>query len=361
MGLLDRYVLRVFALHWLVVGAALLGLLSVFDLLAHGDELAQTAEGGGFATGLVLRYYLENLPFQLVQFAPYVTLLAGVGTVLKLSRGREWTPVLGAGRPTLRSFLPLFCGAAVAAALQWLAREEALPALAPSREALERHLFHQRPFVLRDLWSRGRDDVRLHADWFDPACGVGSLPGARPTLWGLEVHATAPDGSHRRLHASSATWDGVGWALEDGWSVTEGRGEEPATRFEHRDLGPEGLLLAYFGQANPFQLSAGQYAELRLRDPDHRQAATFWWAAAAAPLSHILLLLLALPFVLRFDRPSTLEGAAIGALLSLLFFTAHILLQDLGVRGVVPPFWAGAGAALLFGTFGVAALERLPT
>ncbi|TAH38139.1 MAG: LptF/LptG family permease [Planctomycetota bacterium] len=363
MGLLDRYVLRVFALTWVVIGAALLGLFSVFDLLGHGDELGQAAEQGGALAALVGRYYLYSLPFHLVQFAPYVTLMAGIGTVQALARGREWTPMLAAGRPSLRAFLPLFLGAAMVALGVSAARERLLPGLAAPREALDKHVFAQRDWQMDDLWARGRDAARLHAERFDPGT-VPGIPGGAvrpPALLALEVYDSAADGAYRLLTADAAVWDGQGWELRNGLLVTEGRSEERRERFEHPDLEPADLQLAYFAQVNPLFLSAAQLRDLLSRDPQHRQAATLLWSWRLAPLGHVLLLLIGLPFVLRFDRRSTLEGVAIGMLLGGLYFVLEILLQDLGGRGVLPAFWAGAGATLLFGSLAFWALDRLPT
>lgn len=362
MGRLDRYVFRVFAATWLVVAAALLGLLTVFDLLGHGDELGEAPLQGGMLYAALARYVAYGVPFLLVQFAPYLSLLAGIATVLALAKGREWTPMVTAGRPALRAFAPLFLGAGLLALGVALVRERVLPACALQREALDKYLFAQRAWQLDDLWARGRDQTRLYAERFAP----GGLPGARgpappPAIAGLEVYDTAPDGTFRSLTADAAVWRGGHWELENGVLHSEGAGAQPVTRFDHPDLGPDGLQLAYFSLVNPLFLSSGQFREVLRRDPEHRQAATLLWAWRLAPLAHALLLLLALPFVLSFERRSSLEGVAFGVLLGGLYFVTEILLQDLGARGVVPPLLGGAGASLLFGCLALAALGRLPT
>lgn len=362
MGRLDRYVLRVFALTWLVVAAALLGLLSVFDLLGHGDELGQAQESGADLLLLLGRYTLYTLPFHLVQFAPYLTLMAGIGTVLALARGREWTPMLAAGRPTLRAFLPLFLGAALLAVGVTLVRERVLPHYASLREALDKHIFAQRDWEMDDLWARGKDQARLHVERFDP----GRLPGApgppRPaSLRGVELYDTAGNGAFRTLTADAAVWNGGSWDLSHGVRTTEGSGEERLERLDHPDLGPGDLELAYFAQVDPLSLSAAQFQDLLQRDPEHRQAATLLWAWRCAPLAHFLLLLLGLPFVLSFERRSSLEGVALGVLLGGLYFVVEILLQDLGGRGVLPAPLAGSGATLLFACLALGSLDRLAT
>ena len=74
----DRYVLRVFMAHWVVVGAAFLGLFAVMDVLGKSDDIARAREELGVGWDSVAQYYLLDLPFQLLQYAPYITLLSGL-------------------------------------------------------------------------------------------------------------------------------------------------------------------------------------------------------------------------------------------------------------------------------------------
>lgn len=365
MGILDRYILRVFLTYWFVIGACLLGLFSVFDLLGHGDEIGESAELYGSIFMEVLRYYLLNLPFLLVMFAPYLTLFAGMATVMHLAKAREWTPMLTSGRPTLRAFLPMFFGGFLLAVGVVEMREILLPKIVSPREALMRRLFHQREWKMKDLWARGQGDVRLRAGLFEPGSKLG-LPGSDgdirlPQIQNLEVYSYGEAGLPRLLLAENATWDGFVWNLENGREVTGGLGEKEILTWYHPGLMPRDLVLAYFGQVSPLDLSARHLGNLLQRDPDHRQAATLRWSWYVSPLSHVLLLLLGLPFVLRFDRRSTLEGVGLGFLLSAFYFVADFLLRDLGGRGVIAPWMGGIGAVLLFGSLGVWAQDRLAT
>jgi lipopolysaccharide export LptBFGC system permease protein LptF len=82
---------------------------------------------------------------------------------------------------------------------------------------------------------------------------------------------------------------------------------------------------------------------------------------AAAPWVHLVLLLIGLPFVLNFERRSSLEGVAVGLLLCALFFVADFLFQDLGQRGVLSPWLAGTAPVVLFGALGLVGQDRLAT
>lgn len=366
MGRLDRYVLRVFLLHWLVVAAAILGLFTLFDVIARADELGQAAAIEPHVTLLAVRYYLANLPFLLEMFGPYLSLLAGLGTVLALMRGREWTPMLAAGRSTRRAFLPILAAALALGLGLAVFRETLMPRVLVEREALERRLFDQRAWALTDTWARGEGLTALRAGVFLPGAGLGSGSdrGASRVL-GFELYepgrpggAAVPD---RLVLADQARWQDGGWDLENGRRISVDRGSEAVDRVETPDLGPRDVLRAWFGLTRPDMLPLRDLAELRRRDPGHRRAATLIRARLAEPWVHVILLLLGLPFALRFERRSSLEGFAMGLLLSALYFVADFLLRDLGGRGVVAPWLGGQGAAFLFAGLALWAQDRLAT
>jgi lipopolysaccharide export LptBFGC system permease protein LptF len=348
----DRYVLRSFLAHLVVVAAAFLGLFTALDLVGHSDEIGQTGDEG--AVGLLAplaRYYLINLAFLLYQFAPYIVLLAAVGTVLALLRNREWTPMLAAGHSALRAFLPIFAVTAVlAGGLSWL-KEDLLPSLRWEHEVLTSRLFHQEELIPHDLWVRGTGDARMHAErWIADDLRVR----------GFEVFALDEDGSDERVVARAATWRDGAWQLREGMML-DAEGERPLATFARAGLDPPALERAFFARHRPLDLSGADFSALLAGDPDHRQAATLAWTVRTAPLVPLVLLLLGLPFVLGFERRSSFEGLAQAFLFCALFFVADLLMRDLGGRGALTPWLAGTAPLLVFGCLGIWALGRLRT
>lgn len=349
----DRYVLRSFLGQWLVVAAAFLGLFTVLEIMGKADEFQEAfalPELGVGASDL-LRYYLLNLPFLLLQFAPYITLLAGLGTVTALLRNREWTPILVAGRATWRAFLPILVAAGVLAAGLAFLREATLPNVLREHESLQRQFFNQIPWQPTDLWARGEGDVRLHAARF--------TPGATPTIEGLEVFSLDDAGRDERVLAPLAIWQGGAWTLTDGVRIHDG-GEEPVPRFYHEGLSPVDLERSYFAHSRPLDLSAADLDALLLGDPDHRQAETLLWGLRLWPFVPLILLALGLPFALSFERRSSLEGIATGLLLCALYFVVDLLMRDFGGRGALSPWLAGSAPVLLFGSLGLWSFGRMP-
>lgn len=349
----DRYVLRAFLSQWLVVGLAFLGLFTVLEILGKADEFQEALAMPELGLrGLDIgRYYLLNLPFLLLQFAPYITLLAGLGTVTQLLRHREWTPILVAGRATWRAFLPILVAAGLLSTGLGLLRESVLPNLLREHEGLQRQFFNQIPWQPKDLWARGEGDVRLHAGLF--------RPGAEPLIRDLEVFALDASGKDERILAQRAVWRGGAWQLHQGVRV-HSEGEEPVQRYFHAGLSPVDLERSYFAHHRPLDLSARDLHALLQGDPGHRQAATLLWGLRLWPLVPLILLALGLPFALSFERRSSLEGIATGLLLCALYFVADLLMRDFGGRGALSPWLAGSAPVLLFGSLGLWSFGRMP-
>ncbi|PCJ54161.1 MAG: hypothetical protein COA70_05875 [Planctomycetota bacterium] len=349
----DRYVLRAFLSQWLVVGLAFMGLFTVLEILGKADEFqeALAMEELALTGGDIFYYYMLNLPFLLLQFAPYITLIAGLGTVAQLLRNREWTPILVAGRSTWRAFLPIFFATALISFGLGIFREAQLPDFLRAHESLQRQLFNQIRWQPEDLWTRGEGDVRMHATRF--------TPGDRPVIEGLEIFSLDASGKDERVLADRAVWEGGAWKLEQGVRIFD-RGEERVERYFHAGLAPTDLERSYFAHNRPLDLSASDLKALLRGDPDHRQAATLLWGLRLWPLISLILLGLGLPFALSFERRSSLEGVATGLLLCALYFVVDLLMRDFGGRGALSPWLAGSAPVLLFGSLGLWSFGRMP-
>ena len=353
----DLLVFRTFLIHWAVVAALLLGLFAGLDVLGHGDEIGESNRLYGGIFSELVTYFLLNLPFQLVQFAPYITLLAGMAAVMGFSRTRQWTPVLTAGRSAARALLPMFVGALLIGVSLVAVREVLLPQIAGQREALMRKVFNQREWEMSGLAIRTSDDSRLQAGLFIPEQGI---------IRGFELYSRSfsdgidPFPSDRLLLADVARWDGERWLLENGRLIDSDNNRQQVWDFKHQELTPTDLVVAYFSLVAPLDLSAAQLSDVLARDPGHRQAATLLWSLRAAPLVHLILLLLGIPFVFRFDRRSAIDGFAWGLLLSMLYFVAEIVFLDMGARGAISPFLGGTASSFIFLSVALMRLARQP-
>ncbi len=345
----DRYVFGNFIRQWITLGLGLLGLLAALDLLTSADAIVGAGSDGTSTAWLAVRWVALEAPFLLVQFSPYITLLAALTTVLQLRKGREWLPVVVAGRSTLRALAGLFLGAALAAVGTVAVREAVLPRLLPQRAAVEQRLFQHQDWVLEELWARGNAGALLQADSFHPK-------KSPPLLERVRVLRRSASGEDLTFTAPSAHWDGEVWIPGEGALGEDSSGVLPGSGFTPRDL-----IRSALARSRPLDLPSKDLRLLLERDSGHRLARTLLWVNGLAPLAHWVLLLLGLPFVLRFERGSPLQGLPIGLLLCALFFVTQFLFQDLGTRGTLEPWMAAAGPLLFFGSLGFLAMERMPT
>ena len=357
---LDRYVLGSFLRHWAIVASSFVLLFTTLDLVGQSDEIGEAKKIYGSVARDVLSYYLLNAPFLLVQFAPYVTLLAALSTVMQLRRNLEWTPQLTAGRSAWRAFLPMLIAAVLIGHFLAEMRERAFPRLQLERAQLQSQLFEQEEWRPQELWLRGPRDQRVQIDAFEP---VGYQGASFPRVLGLEVFSLGPRGEDVSIYAREAVWDGRGWELEGGRRTLAGdRASESSQEYlEMEGFRPRDVVRAWIGQHQPLELTRRDAGELLARDAGHRQAATLRWSLWAAPWVHLVLLLIGLPYVLNFERQSSLEGVAVGLLLCALFFVIDFLFQDLGQRGVLTPWLAGVAPVVISGSLGLLGQGRLAT
>lgn len=358
---LDRYVLRNFLRHWLIVALSFLSMFSVLDLIGKADELSEAAEKFGSISGEVALYYLYNLPYLLQQFAPYITLLAALATVLSMRRQLEWTPMLVAGRSTMRAFLPMFAAALALGFFTLLLREIVFPQIQTERTQLQSKIFDQQPWQPQEVWVRGPFDQRMFVRQFKlPQSGFDvDAPVAKE----MELFTLGPSGEDYYYRADRAVWDGKGWQLTNGrLTIADDRAAEQMVSYlEESGLSPADIERAWRGQTAPLELTLGDARELLFRDPGHRQAATLIWAILLSPFIHLVLLLLGLPYVLSFERRTSMEGVAMGLLFCAVFFVVNFLFQDFGHRGHLSPWMAGWAPLLLFAGFSLRAQERFAT
>ena len=352
MQIFDRYVLRTYLRFCLVTAVGFIGMFTFMDLLSRADDIPLAREAVGLEIKEIVNYYLVNTLFLLFQFLPYILLIAGIGTVTQLLRSREWTPMLSAGRATWRSFSPIFIAALIIATAVTVFRESSISHILPQHEATQRKLNNHSEWRPTDLWVRGAESQRLHAQVF--------VPGEPARVIGLEVFSSSKFGNDERVWADEAVYVDDKWRLSGGLK-TNSKGEQRIDEFSAAGFSPVDLLRAYFVRSRPLDLSSAAYTSLLKFDPGHRQAETYLWSSRTLPLVALVLLVLGLSTSLNFGRSSSKEGVARGLLLCALFFVSEILFRDMGVRGAVTPWLAASAPVCLFAGVSLWAFSRTPS
>lgn len=361
-GRLDRYVGALFAGAYATSLLLVVGLAVIIDVASNLDYFAPWEDGSTAPASWILRYYALNTPFLYLQVAPFVTVSAALFTVVKLTRHGELVACLNAGVSARRAMLPVFCGAALAAAGMIAMREAATDSFGPQRDRL-RHVLdtHTHDWRLRNVLTRDVYGNVVNAREFRPDRGE---------IVGLEMVGSRGPGSATILfvsaqRASFGERDGrPGWALEGG-TLREETGDVSRRAelewFDIADVTPRDLVLADKGDDRALELSLGELDELARRDPDNLQYQTLFHYNVTFPLANLVLLLITLPFLFGLERGKTVEGLGKAALMCVIYFAFDFIARSLGMEGSISPLWSGWVVVLVFGSLGAVLFEGLRT
>jgi len=365
-GRLDRYVGWTFLSCYATALFVVMGLFVIMDMASNLDEYLEPLKSGGTpSSAIIATYYLFNLPSLFLQAAPFITLIAGLFTLMRLLGNNEVGAVLAAGISGRRLLLPIFFGGLVATIGMVALRETATTTILPVRDSL-RFILEEKSndLVYKTLRMRDLSGSLLRLGEYRPATEGGAPQGR-------DLAAHLREGDHwvyniTAKHFTYAERNGQwGLALEGGERMEV---SNPARVTSLDWLGPDEfeftpeLALTYRrSQKNPLELSFLEAAELARRDPDNVVYQTLLQYHLTFPLANLILLLVGLPLLMRHERGRGIEGLARGLLLCLFFFATDFVCRNFGVQGTLDPLLASWLPVLLFGSLGVVLFDALRT
>jgi phosphatidate cytidylyltransferase len=113
MGIIDRYVLRLYVKVLLICFASLTGLFVVIDALNNLDDLLNLGKQQGSLPTVFCEYYgARSLAF-FDRTSALIALVAATFAVTSMQRSNELCAVMAAGIPKIRVVAPLLAGAAI--------------------------------------------------------------------------------------------------------------------------------------------------------------------------------------------------------------------------------------------------------
>jgi lipopolysaccharide export system permease protein len=350
MSMLDRYVGRIVLGAF---GACLLFFLFLtilIDLLnnlpRYIDRAAEQDLGGMQLAAYLGLYYLKLLPVLFTTVTPFVTVIACMFSVARLQNANEVVAMLFTGRSIHRILGPmLLCGSlaglSMAACWQWVVPQVGASIAADETflrrgSAVQTNLVHE---------LRGETDQFLYVSEYDPV--AKTMRGVRmltETTLAIETTLTS---------AVEAVWDAAqrDWRLEGGTLTSRDR-ERPQAWLLRSDVTPEILLQRSRDTIDPETLSYTDLVELAESRPNRADVRLALHRHFTYPLANLLLLLLALPFAVRYERGSRVERVLIAITLCAGYTLLDITCQSLGQRGLNPVVAAWA-PTILFGSLGV--------
>ena len=351
-NLLDRYVVRSFALVFSLVVLSGVSLFVIFDLSETIDEILKNK----VSSALVLNYYKYQSLQMFYDIAPIVVLVTTLMTFSLLARTNEITACKALGMSLYRLALPalaasllvtLFCGyletsvlpASNAKVAQLKDRIRGSETVRTYRRADRQWLFGQGRYIYN----------YLH---YDPQ---------RPSLQRLQVFDF--DESHRlsrRLVADSAVFLGDVWKFSNGWSRTfDGVEVTDYLRFTGDKIVRYPETPDYFESEirPPEQM---RYTELKeyideLRDSGQPvpELQVELQNKIAFPVVSLVMALVALPFAFRLGRQGALYGLGISVVLGIVFLGIFAFFTTLGEAGALPPAVAVWSPSAVFAVLSV--------
>lgn len=366
MSRLDRYIWKI-VLGSFAAGMVFFLLLTiVMDLISNVSRYirAYAAHTANLPAGTtcpslpyyLAEYYVSFLPVLVVTITPYVTVIACMFAVARLQGANEVVPMLFTGRPMHRILRPMllcgaFAGVGMVACWQWI-----VPVVATSLAEFDSTLNEggavQR--LLVDETPPGAVTHRFYARTFTPS--TGRLEDVSMLVEGVLAEDNV------LIQAKAATWDAEkrDWHLQGAVRDWPG-GRDPHVEWLGRpDLTPEVLL-----QRSRQEIDADtqSYTELvttmalRQNRPAVRLA---FHRHITYPLGNLVLLLMALPLAVWFER-GTRTSRVLGAIaLCGAYAMFDMICQSLGTRGLHPVV-AAWSPTIVFGALGVVLFGSMKT
>jgi lipopolysaccharide export system permease protein len=351
MGKLDRYVASHFLSSYGVCLFFFLGMFVLIDIFSKSDDLFENAqdlaEMGHSIAQLLPQFYGLMLPFIFLQVAPFVTVMAAIFSITRLRRTNELIPMIVAGRSLYRVLLPVFIFSALLVVGMVLVQQFVAPNLADRREAVKELLFEGKATRKID------GDVR-----------VG------PTQW-VRIHGydlvkkriSYFDFTDIRSEYASTVGRNARWDAERRRFVynVQVPGADGVVEKQEREL-PEALdpIILEAQERGPHDISFSQTQYLFEKTEQPRWKVLLHYHLTF-PLSNFLLLLLALPFVLRPGAKSLLFGMVIAIMICGAYFAFDASLRNMGEKGNLHPVLAAWFGVIFFGSLGVVLTDSVKT
>ena len=327
MQKLDRYVLRNFFEPFLICLGGFIAIWLIIDFSDNNNDFLQARA----SLKQIAEFYLTQLPATILLSLPIGLLLAILFSLSSMSRRNEIISMLTAGRSVTRVLLPLFCvGLLMSGLCLWLnwemaphaegIRKTAMKLLKKGRKAGEREMI--RGHVFRD-----RQNDRT---WY-----VNKLRAGSDQLSGVHITQQDAEGNiTRKYYAEHATFDHAAktWTLDRGMIVDFDAAGDIATT----DRFPDGTRTIADWTETPWRVASSQldagglsvpelhsYLAFNADFPDAQLAPyrTNLADCYAWPLTCFLVVLLAAPLGIVFNRRGVLGGVAT----ALVLFTCLLL------------------------------------
>jgi LPS export ABC transporter permease LptG len=365
MRLLDRYVLRNFFEPFLLCFLGFIGIWLLYDLQGNWNDFREYH----VPVKIIVRFYFTQFPAIMLLAMPIAVLLALLFALSKMSRHNEVISMLTAGRSLQRILAPLMAvGVAATAISYWLNASSAPHAEAAKKLMLEeitrgRNRAEERMTLEGHLF---RD--RMHnRTWF-----VQSFVQNSSDLDGVNVSQQDQDGNITRKWYGARAHYGIG--LEDPtkpvWTLLRGMIVDFDKNGDiiHTDSFPEDFRIIHEWTETPWRIASSQLLAQNLSVRELKeylannsdfpavQLASYRANLAdrfALPCQALVVIFLAAPLGVVYNRRGVLGGVASAIFLYFLMFILHISCMAMGKGARINPVAAAWFPEALFFAIGL--------
>jgi lipopolysaccharide export system permease protein len=364
MKLLDRYIIRNFVEPFLMCFCGFIAIWLIIDLNDNHQDFLEAHASLRQVTG----YYLTQLPSTILFSLPVGLLLALLSSLSAMSRRNEIISMLTAGRSVLRVLAPVLCiGVLAAGGSLWLNWK-----LAPHAEGIKKVAMKQ---IRRRKQAGEIEPVNGHLfrdrlndrTWFIrrfyPGPGLSQFDD-------VHIMQQTEDGKiTRKWYAQHAIYEASTktWVLENGMIVEfndagDIESTDPFLNGVRRISGwTETPWRVSSSQLDPGNLSIPELQDYMRYNSDFPQAQLAPYRTNlsdrwALPLSCLIVVLIAAPLGIVYNRRGVLAGVATGIFIFFAMMLTRYLFLALGKGDRVNPTWAPWIPDIVFGAVGLVLL-----
>ena len=389
---LDLYIIKSFLKAYIICALSFTGLYIAVEIFTKIHRFIPAGNSGFFNVAYqfienIVMYHLAMVPTIYVNYmGPILTLSASMFSLTFLNRGQEFTPIKASGVSIYRVLVPIFLLAFFFCGLTFALQEWAIPelrepirkALAVSRSgSLSPSPFYDPTHGLHIRVGRYSPDrkvaygVTVEKEWnfktsegTDPSTPKNFVIDAQELVWEPDEDSTTRNekGTWFLKNGNIQRWEGK-WQGDLIASESEDQRMRLQPSFETRPL--KTSMLPIDLETSDQDISYLSWRELKnqfQRQPYHTHLRARLHQHFAFPLSHVILLLLGIPFVLNTRTQSFFLSLTI----SFFLCTAYFLLSSMGLNLASDPGYTKASPIIIswlpniiFGSLGLTIFTNL--
>lgn len=347
MGTMDRYMTRNFISYFLMCTMILLLIYILADFTDNMERFRTRFEDPVLQA---LHFYGTQLPMFLYQILPYTLLMGTLWCLSKLCGGSEITGMLQSGRSLLRLCMPIFLMGTLISLAYGICGFHWAPSGTLYREMVMKRNTNPDGSP-RSIVYRSDATARI---WRIVTPALVTSPG--DPMVGVTIDQFDKDVRGRQLkqyRADRATWnkEESTWTLENVYirelaapGIRPKDDEHVATITLPFEEKPYQIISPGHNDRADAMSTSGMYEYLDSgagSKEDRRKLRTEWHVRIARIFSCMVLVLLAIPSAVTFQRRATMKGIGIAVLLAALMLFFYRVFPSLGEAGVVKP-WLSA-------------------